>query len=409
MRAMLSRFVGSAGAPRDKVLDDPALVEDIRCIVRLRGDRELVIATELGGGIRVFQNRECLAQRARSQLSFHDVASSRVLEIDADELYIFDLQTLEMLPDAPGLNDALYLYGAMRGPHPARLDGPEAPVDGQLTVTRADLLAGLIAGHANAFCYAPDQHGSRCIHALLPGERADQIAAGRGIVLALPLVPGWMLDSPVPNDLVVAQILHDVLRALRTDGLGADAPPLPVPDRAAFERQLVAAGWRIEGDEAVRAKGRGIIGSLLKGEERRRLPRQGTVDELIEEAKVALSKIPGTPTPEAAALQRRTTRSIAPPPVANTPHVPVTAPTPSVVVPPSAAPRPRVESDRTEWMKDFVDAHRSPSRPAPIVSTPASVVSSAAKPSWMDDFDGSEDDAPDPEPARRPDWSKDFD
>ena len=40
------------------------------------------------------------------------------------------------------------------------------------------------------------------MHALLPGERSDTIDGGRGIVLALPLTPGWMLDSPVPNDLV---------------------------------------------------------------------------------------------------------------------------------------------------------------------------------------------------------------
>jgi len=401
------------GAPRDPIVDDPSTIEDIRCVVRLRG-RELLIATELGGGIRVFDRRDGLPQRALTQLAFHEVASGRSLDLDADELHVFDLQTVEMLPDAPGPNDAMYLYGAMRGPYPGRLGTPMVAIDGQLTVTRADLLCGLVDGVANAFAYAPDEHGSRCVHALLPGERADVIDNRRGIVLALPLVPGWLLDCPVPNDLVVAQILHDVLSALRTDlGVGSAAPPLPVPNRAALEAKLVAAGWRIEGDEAIRPKGRGLIGSMLKGTERRTLPRQGTLDELVAEARSALAALASLPMPEAAALRRRSSQpaaSIAVRPT-NQPNVPAAPPVPAPL-PPVAAPRPRVESDRTEWMKDFIDAHRSPSRPPPRVSTPARAVSPAATPSWMNDFEEPDDpgtpDQPAVEKAKR-DWSSDFD
>jgi hypothetical protein len=439
---MLTRFVASAGSRRDPIADDPATVEDVRCLVRLRGrhgERELVIATELGGGIRVFGDRDRLPHRARAQLAFHEVASGRVLELDADELHVLDLQTLEMLPDAPGPNDALYLYGAMRGPYPAALGAPAAAVDGQLTVTRADLLGGLIDGVGQAFAYAPDAHGARCVHALLPGARASEIDRGHGIVLALPLVPGWLLDGAVPNDLVAAQILHDVLGALRVDlGTQADAAPLPVPSRAALERRLVAAGWRIEGDEAVRAKGRGILGSLLKGEDRWTLPRQGTLDELVAEARAVLARVPDVPTAEAAALRRRSARpASAPGPVAAAPMVAaagiprVVAAVPAVVAtgiprvvpapaPPGAsasapgpsAPRPRVATERTEWMKDFVEAHRSPARPPPRLATPARAISPAAIPPWMADFD--EPDPPsDPDPpaesAPPRDWSKDFD
>jgi hypothetical protein len=94
------------------VVDDPANVEDVRCVVQLRGAhgvRERIIATELGGGVRVVEGRQALPQRARTQLAFHEVASGRALQLDADELWIFDLQTVEMLPDAPGCNDALYV------------------------------------------------------------------------------------------------------------------------------------------------------------------------------------------------------------------------------------------------------------------------------------------------------------
>jgi hypothetical protein len=424
---MLTRFVASAGSRRDPIADDPATVEDVRCLVRLRGsrgERELVIATELGGGIRVFGDRDRLPHRARAQLAFHEVASGRVLELDADELHVLDLQTLELLPDAPGPNDALYLYGAMRGPYPAVLGEPAAAVDGQLTVTRADLLGGLIDGVGHAFAYAPDAHGARCVHALLPGARAAEIDRGHGIVLALPLVPGWLLDGAVPNDLVVAQILHDVLGALRADlGTQADAAPLPVPSRAALERRLVAAGWRIEGDEAVRAKRRGILGSLLKGEDRWALPRQGTLDELVAEAKAVLARVPDVPTAEAVALRRRSARpASAPGPVATVPTVAVAGiphvvaaiapPGPAASAPGPSAPRPRVATERTEWMKDFVEAHRSPARPPPRLATPARAISPAAIPPWMADFD--EPDPPsDPDPpaetAPPRDWSKDFD
>jgi hypothetical protein len=393
---MLTRFVASGGAPRDPIASDPATVEDIRAIVNLKGSsgiHELVIATELGGGIRVLDGRDGLAKRAQAQLAFHDVASGRTLDLRADELFVFDLQTIEMLPDAPGLNDALYLYGAMRGPYPKVLGQPVRAVDGQLTVTRSDLLRGLVDGVANAFSYAPDAHGSRCVHALLPGERADAIDGGRGIVLALPLTPGWLLDSPVPNDLVAAQLLYDVLSALRADvQVPPTAAPLPVPSRVALERALIAAGWKIIGNEATRPKGKGLIGSVLAGTERRILPREGTLDELVADARAALANVPLPATPEAGAIARR----VAQPPrvLVQPPPVPPPRPRAKTLPPPipaAALPRPRVETPRTEWMKDFVDAHRVPSRPAPRVSQPARVVSRESPPSWMSDFDTSDE------------------
>ena len=391
---MLTRFVVSGGAPRDPIESDPETVEDIRAIVNLRGANgihELVIATELGGGIRVLDGRDGLAKRAKAQLAFHDVASGRTLDLRADELFVFDLQTIEMLPDAPGLNDALFLYGAMRGPYPQVLGAPVRAVDGQLTVTRSDLMRGLVDGVDNAFSYAPDAHGSRCVHALLPGERASVIDEGRGIVLALPLTPGWLLDSPVPNDLVAAQLLYDVLSALRADvQMPPIATPLPVPSRAALERTLIAAGWKITGNEATRPKGRGLIGSVLSGTERRTLPREGTLDELVADARAALASVPLPPTLEAAAIARRTAPPARVP--MQPPPIPPPRPRAKTLPPPVPAPRPRVETPKTEWMKDFVEAHRAPPRPAPRVSQPARVVSTEPPPSWMSDFDTSDED-----------------
>lgn len=385
----LTRFVPSAAPPRD-VVDEPAAVTDVRCVVRVRGSdgatRELVVGTDAEGALKVLGSREGLGLEARGQLAFHEVASAgRVLDLDADELWVFDLQTIEMLPDAPGLNDALYVYGLMHGPFPASIGQARRAVEGQLTVTRADLLGGLVDALVCSFAYAPDEHGSRCVHALLPAERAEVIDGGRGIVLALPLVPAWLLEIPQSNDLVVAQLLYDVLVPLRAE-LDENGP-LPVPNRAAVEQELVAQGWQIEGDEAVRPKA-GLLGSL-RGE-KKQLPRQGSVEELVAIAREMLAKLATAacvPTAEAQALRRRTSGRRAPVVASVSPSLPHASPTPPAQAP-RAIPRPRVAAaDRTEWMKDFVDAHRTPARPKPRVSTPARAVSKTATPEWMKDFE----------------------
>jgi hypothetical protein len=420
---VLTRFVPSVVQERERehAPGDAAAIEDVRCIARVRGGggiRELVIGTDAAGNVIVTGERDKLGPRARGEIAFHETASSgRRLELDTDALFIFDLQTMEMLPDAPGPNDALYVYGLVYGPYPAHADVPVLPVEGQLTVTRADLLGGLVDGMATAFAYPPDVHGSRFVHALLPGERADVIESGNGVILALPLVPTWLPECPVANDVVVAQLIYDVLNALRVDlGVAAGTPPLPVPNRAALEAELLAQGWTIEGDVAERAK-KGLL-SALRGSEKRRLPRQGTLDELVTEARAALGKMPNVPTPEAIALRRRMQR-MQPMAVGGTPRIPMSVPStpaPAAAPLPARAPVPKVRADRSEWMKDFVDAHRSPSRPTPRVSTPARAVSHRATPAWMDDFAGAEPrdaagdsgDDSDDKPTSKPDWSRDF-
>jgi hypothetical protein len=296
------------------------------------------------------------------------------------------------------LNDPLYLYGHMFGPYPTTRE--VIPIEGQLTVTRADLLGALVHGVEMAFAYPPEAPGSRAVHALLPGEAADTIAIGRGVILALPLAPTWLPDCPLSNDLVVAQLLYDVLVALRAE-LRIDGV-LPVPSRAALEAELVAKGWRIEGDEAVKRKSTGLLGAL-RGAEKRQLPRQATLDELVAETRAVLTKIPGVPTAEALAL-RALVGGVQRTPVIKTPG----APTPVSL--PTRSPTPRVAADRSEWVKDFVDAHRAPSRPPPRLSTPARVISKDATPTWMNDFAEPAEPASDSDeqPAPKPDWSSDF-
>ena len=382
-------------------------------MVRLRGaagPKELVVGTEPGGELRVVMREHAdLSARARAQLAFHEVASGRVIEIAADELFVFDIQVLEMLPDAPGPNDALYLYGSIRGPYPTVGDQPVRTVDGQLTVTRADLIRGLVDGVLDAFACTPEPRGSRCVHALLPGERAQRLEAGHGAVLGFPLAPAWTLDALVSNDLVAAQLLYDVLIALRADlGIKID-PPLPVPSRQLYEHTLVSAGWRIDGDEAVRPK-KGIIGSVFGSAERQRLPRECSLDELVAIATQLLAQVPGVPSAEITALKRGRVQS-PPQPAPPAPPAPPANTLAPASPPPSAAPRPRVGTSPSDWMKDFVDAHRTTERPKPTVTAPARAVAPDATPAWMEDFGDAPraESEPTDEPAHSPDWSKDFD
>jgi hypothetical protein len=388
---MLSRFVRSPTSTPSEWDDDPALIEDVRGLVTLRGSRgthELLVGTQADGALSVVEHdRTQLSQRVTAQLAFHEVASGRSMTLDVAELYVFDLQVLELLMDAPGLNDAMYLYGALRGPYPATKGTPVSTIEGQLTVTRADLLSALVDGAHGAFAYRPEAHGSRCVHALLPGERADILDGGHGTVLAFPLAPAWTLESLVPNDRVAGQIFYDVLHALYRDL--REPLELPVPSRAAVAAELVAEGFTIEGDTAVRTTRSGILGALMPDRETRTLPREGTLDEYVRAAGIALGKL-GVPTPETLALRRRR-GSVAPAPAASRPiPIPAAPASPTTTAQPERRqPRPRVEAGATDWMKDFVDAHRAPGKPTPRVVSPARAVTPTKQaPAWMDDFAG---------------------
>lgn len=390
---MLSRFVPSPTGTPIPCVDDPALVEDLRGLVKLRtanATRELLVGTQPDGALTVVDlDREKLSQRVHAQLAFHEVASGRAegsVSLEVSELYLFDLQVLELLMDAPGLNDAMYLYGALRGPYTTSASTPVQSIEGQLTVTRADLLAALVDGVRDAVMYRPDASGARCVHALLPGERDAVIDGGHGVVLAFPLAPAWSLESGIANDRVAAQMFYDVLGAFYRDaGIGNE---LPVPSRQAVEHELVAAGWTIDGGVATRKTKGGLLG-LGSETETRTLPREGTLDEYVAAAHGAIARL-GPPSPETLALRRRRGDVASIPalplsvrPIA-APRATTPAPTPAATVP-LRQPRPHVATS-TDWMKDFVDAHQNQGHRKPKVVAPARAVTTKATPDWMADF-----------------------
>ncbi|MBL8739433.1 MAG: hypothetical protein JNK04_00015, partial [Myxococcales bacterium] len=244
-----------------------------------------------------------LDSAARAELAYGEVSCRPRRTIYAEELYLFDLQLVEQSSDAPGTNDPVHLYGALQGPFPAARDGAASLIEGQLTVTRADVFAGLAGGAGHAWRYGSSSETAvgRCLNMLLPADRSEEIAAGRGLVVAYPLLPPdlWM---PAPaNEVLVSQILFDLLAALRKDLGGEDAMRLPVPNRSAFIAELEGQGYTVEGDVATRrTTGTGLrrvlasVAATFAGD-KVTIPPEGKIDQFLAIAANALAKIDGWP------------------------------------------------------------------------------------------------------------------
>lgn len=351
---------------------------------------EAVVLLDVAGHLVVRDARDAsLSAAIRGQIAYHEVALGTLRHIHASELCVLALSHVEAAPPVPGINDPLYLHGTLSGPFVSPHAAPEQSAQGHLTLTRADLLDAFVHDAARAFLYAGDAAGRtpRCFHLTLAAERAEEIAAGRGIVLAYPLLEADVLFRDASNDAQLAQMLYDTLSPMCTDA-GRDPSTIPVPSRRALEQNLVADGYRIEGDVAIR-NAQGVLGSMLGKwvADRVALPREAVIDDYVPIAREALTLVSGYPSAQHRALRSRSHARIAAPvsprvPVAPTAQ-PSATPQPSSFVRPPASYRPKPEGGEPEWMADFErgEAPRTRSRPATKrASEPP------ADPDWMDDF-----------------------
>lgn len=415
------QFVASAAEPPKDLDPDASELVGLAGVLSIEnrsGADEHVLGTTVDGDLLALpaHTRGALAPPLQAALAHHEVARAGERPTHplllAEEVHLLRVELLEEAPDAPGLNDPVYLYGTLSGPFP-RTDETRS-VRGQLTVSRADVLGGFLLGARWPFhLERTDTASFRCFLGVLPGDRAETLASGRGVVLALP----WLDGLEVPgNELFVAQILYDLLdavqeelRAIRSTSAFAKAI-VPVPSRAAFVRDLEADGFTVEGDIATRTKATtGLVSRWFGGRERVVIPRQARIEDLLQMAELALRDL-GAPSPARLALgelidppagarhgilsrfigHARATRARAAPAAA--------APTPTASARPvdeGAARR----APRSEWMNDFVDRHRVPDRAPPRLSSPTRAAPRASL---------------EPSPARakaepsRPDWMKDF-
>ncbi|MCC6623936.1 MAG: hypothetical protein IT385_21950 [Deltaproteobacteria bacterium] len=351
-------------------------------------------------------HREALLGSIRAHLAHAEVQSARVRRVETAPggLWLMAIELLEQLPDAPGPNDPVYLYGTL---WPA--DDPlVAGRRGQLTTTRGDVLRGLVEGLAWAFRYPPDEgeRVPRAFHLALPGDRAEVVRGGRGIVLADPATEPALLGAHASNEIQALHLYHDVLAALRGDADhdGDAGGPLPVPDLTGFVKDLVDQGWTIADDQrsATReAPAAGFFKRLFGGRESVELPAPANVEDYARRARAELARLDAWPTPSSEALFTRvgpwsgalggSSRTI-PAARASSPLPAATSAEPA----PRPAPRPigaaAPRASRDEWMRDFVIEHaprhprltpvRPPPPPAPL-SRPAE----RGRPDWMKDFD----------------------
>lgn len=442
-------FVPHAASPAEPVSSDPSSVVHAMDAFRLEtghpGEQEWLVCTDIEGNVLALpaSEREHLPPSTRAQLTHHEVASGRTpRRLAASEFFVFLVELVEHPADAEGVNDPVYLYGTLVGPWP----GPSPMrIPGQLTVSRGDVLSGLVQGAIDAFHYVQDPESRvapRSYHALLPGDRPERLAQGQGLVLAYPAVPAELQTHNAANHTLVASILHDVLTQLQENAREQGGPKalaeleLPVPSRAMAIADLEMRGYEVKGDVAVlRRNHPGLVNRIAEWlrAEKVKVPPEASASEFLEIARRALDALPGWPSDT-----ERTLRALVRPGNATAPRpgiIPPMAASPSDPVQRQLPPRPPQAPTRpSDWMQDFLDAHSRPggakpkisgsrAKPPPRPAAPAPKQTSSSS-EWMNDFASGpstppsakksspakrrEPAAPASDSAKKPDWMSDF-
>jgi hypothetical protein len=436
-------FSGRPDASRNDYpheIDPTQVIDSFFVSGRVVTEQEWAVTVDPYGRLQgwVINDSTVLPPELQSQLTYNDVAhDSRVRCLDARTFYLFHMQLLEQPADAPGLNDPVYLYGTLYGPYPEAGSDPCPGIEGQLTVTRADLLDGIVNGNMYSFKSAPEGGAGpaqRTFNILLPGDRDEEINSGRGLVMMYPLHPAEMINTGTANEIVVSQLLYDVLSSLKDDLVRNKVNNplrnmiLPVPNRYVMEQDLIAQGYKIKNGVAIRSKlvstnqFSGVLASVFgdMAADRLELPPEASVDDLIAIAKDVINRLPGWPPsrtrilrdrcqPVSADVRMRAANS-APlrAPIIHTPQKPEQHHAPHVV---PGKPAPSQQPDA--WMQDFMQSHRKEGAPPPRITTLAQP--RKHNPEWQNDFVQSnkpkqETTSPPKEekPEKKPDWMKDF-
>ncbi|MFP2925340.1 hypothetical protein ACLESO_09000, partial [Pyxidicoccus sp. 3LG] len=314
-------FVPHAASAAEPVRSDASEIAHVVDAFHLEAphllEQEWIVGIDALGNVHIVpaSERSRLPAATLAQLTHHEVASGRTpRRIAAAELYFFAVELVEHPSDAEGFNDPVYLYGHLSGPWPG--DAPMR-VPGQLTVTRGDVLAGLAHGAADAFHYVqtPESPSApRGYHALLPGDRPDRLAEGRGLVLTWPVVPPELQVGNASNGPMVARMLHDVLTQLQDDAHANRGPAplarmeLAVPSRAMAIADLEMRGYEVKGDVAIlRRNHPGLLTRMAEWlrAEKVKIPPEAGAPGFLDIARAALTALPGWPTETERVLRAR--------------------------------------------------------------------------------------------------------
>ncbi len=438
-RPLPKYFLSRAGEPNPaRQPQSPSHVVDcFRLSNSYTASQEWIVATDSLGNLQALpdSNRANLSAQVQTELAWFEMSGYRKRQIEATEIYLFYLQVMEQLPEAPGLNDLIYLYGTLFGPYPSA--SPIAGIEGQLTITRADLLEGLLLGAEFPFRFAGNGEGTpRCFHLPLPADGEEEIRQGRGVVVAYPLLPPELTITDVTNELFACRLIYDTLTALKEDAAEEkinhplNQITLPVPSRPMLEQQLQAEGYEIKDDKAVRKANRDgkepgllatVFGALLS--ESLKLPPEGRPEDFVELARLTLQALPGWPTARALALRNQ----IKPAPAASIHRTTNPPPIPPQPVHSRTKPPLKLDSlndDPPTWVQDFLVTHQGSNTAKPHLTSNATYDTNS--PDWMKDFapdsipsvirkDTNETNASHKSPTKPvkkdnpPDWMEDFD
>jgi hypothetical protein len=405
------------------------------------------------------EERSSLPPNLQSELSYNEVGRKSPLRLlEVQELYLFSFSVMEQSGETTGPHDPVYLYGTLFGPFPASPEKPPVAVEGQLTVTCADVLEGLVQGAAHAFQYSEtlDAGGSEsnCFHLMLPAGRQEEIAEGKAVVLAYPLLDAGDATIPgVTNEFLVKRLLYNLLGELK-ESFERDQiehplrrMTLPVPSRWLLEQELQTEGYAIDGDTAVKkasgsTEGLSRVLSWVLGGDQKTLPPEGSIEEFLKLARVALEKLPGWLSARAKALRDRVR------PMTATASKPLPPP-PRPIIPSPINPTPQPTPKRPAkvapyqppaWMQDFIETHRTAGAAAPRLtsawgspssqgagkpgsggagergggraSNPPSAIRHPPSAEWMKDFPSDSKSkqrgSKKSKPGASPEWMKDF-
>lgn len=343
----------------------------------------------------------------QKQITYNEVSSSEKRMLLLSRFYLFALQVLEQPGDSPGVNDPVYLYGKLFGSFP---EHPQSVcIEGQLTVTRAELLHAIATGFKHSFNYAAGTHQTaptRCCQLMIGADIETELSRGAGAVIVYPLPMAELAAADPSNELAVKQIVFDILQALKKD-LEANKVrsrlskiDLPVPSRRMLESSLESRGYAIKGNTATRklplaGPFDGVLERIygaISGD-KLDLPQEGSIQDFIGLAELAVQSIKDWPT-ERSKLVARLCRQASPEEISrasrNSDPLPaakaIRTPRPSQVSAVDAAQMAakdakavnhasakntagagrrsetgKVKSDPPAWMRDFMSTHKKAS------------------------------------------------
>lgn len=229
---------------------------------------ELVaVVSCLGGGVSAVAAPAfaTLPESIRSQITTASAQlRGRFRAITARELWVASLDALDQAVESAGLNDPAFLYCRLQsvlsaGPVTVMMEPLDQP--GRGTVGRIDLLAACAEALVAAFPLS-DPAAASVYHLLLPLGSLHAIEQGRSVALCYPILDPAVFSNP-DNSVIVLRIIYDLLSRLQQD-IRAELPghpfgdaSLPVPSRQRLESDLLADGYQIQGDIAVKGSAAG--------------------------------------------------------------------------------------------------------------------------------------------------------